>query len=208
MRSPLLPIIVVVVLLGLASVALSAEIAEPVLYLPLDGSTTAPIAGGVATPRLAGHEDPILTLIDLRAERFGPGRVGQCYDAGESPLVFRCAGNFRPDEGTCAFWLSPKFRGDDTNLYCTFFGAADWGMLYKYRDQTGLTFGNAKPDRDIYYDCGVPDISDWRPGQWHHLVVSWSRTQDERRTREPQGLPSRTPHVSPPMNELILERVT
>ena len=162
MRSPSIPI-TALVLSALASATVYAQIPEPVLYLPLDGTTTAAIAGGVATPRLAGHEDPILTLVDLAAQHFRPGRVGQCYDADESPLVFRCAGNFRPDEGTCAFWLSPKFRGDDTNLYCTFFGAADWGMLYKYRDQTGLTFGTAKPDKDIYYDCGVPDSSVWRP---------------------------------------------
>ena len=116
----------------------------------------------------------------MRRERFSLGKVGQCCDVGDSPLVFRCAGNFRADEGACSFWICPQFRGDDTNLYCTFFGAADWGMLYKYLRHTSLTFGTAKADGDLYYDCSVPDISSWVPGQWHHVVVCWSRQDDAR----------------------------
>jgi len=85
--------------------------------------------------------------------------------------LYRCAGNFRPDEGACALWMSPDFDGNDTALYCTFFGAADWGMLYKYVSQTALTFGTAKPEKDIYYDLSSKDISAWRAGQWRHVVV-------------------------------------
>ena len=158
-----------------------AEVPNPMFYLPLDGSTTAAVAGGIPSPRFAGERDVILTLVRLQENRFAPGKVGQCYDVGDAPLVFQCAGNFRADEGACSFWLSPDFRGDDTNLYATFFGAADWGMLYKYLDQTAITFGTAKPERDLYYDCSTRDISSWTPGEWHHVVVSWSRVQNERR---------------------------
>ena len=165
----------------LAGHLLGEELPKPVFYLPLDGSTTAAIAGGGRRPRLVGQEDVILMLAAMAKKDFGPGKVGLCYKVGDSPLVFRCAGNFRPDEGACSFWLNPEFQGDDKNLYCTFFGAADWGMLYKYLNQSSLTFGTAKPTRGIYYDCSAGGIDSWRPGQWHHVVVCWSRRENRRR---------------------------
>lgn len=170
-----------------------ADVPNPILYLPLDGNTTAAVAEGAAAPRFAGQRDDILTLVSLQRQRLLPGKVGQCYDVGDSPLVFRCAGNFRADEGACSFWLSPDFAGDNTNLYATFFGAADWGMLYKYLDQTTITFGTAKPERDLYYDCGSRSIESWAPGEWHHLVVCWSRQQNERRIYTDGELQARAP---------------
>jgi beta-galactosidase len=156
---------------------------QPTFYLPLDNSTVAALAGGARQPvrKVVGQTDTILELLSLRRPRFVAGKVGPGYDIGDQPLVYECAGNFRADEGTCSFWVSPDWRGDDRNLYSTLFGAADWGMVYKYQDQTSLTFATAKPDQDLYYDCGVPDISAWRPGDWHHIVVTWSRLQNERR---------------------------
>jgi beta-galactosidase len=177
----------------LCATACRAELARPILYLPLDGSTTAALAGGNPVPRLAGEADTILTLVNIERKRFAPGKVGECYDVDEAPLVFNCAGNFRADEGACSFWLNPDFRGDDRALYCGFFGAADWGMLYKYLDQSYLTFGTAKPDRDIYYDCSSQDISSWRPGEWHHVVVCWSREANERRIYVDGRLQARAP---------------
>jgi len=111
----------------LALVFLSAaaeELPKPIFYLPLDGTAAAAIAGGGRHPQDAVHAEPILALVEWRRTRFSPGRVGQCYDAGDSPLVFACAGNFRADEGACSLWLSPQFRGDDANLYAAFLGAA------------------------------------------------------------------------------------
>ncbi len=170
-------------LLGLAVMSARAEVPRPVFYLPLDGGTTAALAGGSATPvrQQSRQNDPILELLDLRKVRTVPGRVGPAHDIGDQPLVYECAGNFRADEGTCSFWVNPSWRGDDHALYSTLFGAANWGMVYKYQDQSSLTFATAKPDKDLYYDCGAPDISAWRPGQWHHVVATWSRQQNARR---------------------------
>lgn len=137
--------------LALWALPCRAEIPRPTLYLPLDGHTAAALAGGSPYPQVAGEEDTILTLVGARKSRFSPGVVGQACDIGDSPLVFGAAGNFRPDEGTCAFWLAPRFRGDNRDLYAAFFGAADWGMLYKYQNQAYFTFGTAKEQRDLYY---------------------------------------------------------
>ena len=161
--------------------ATGQELPKPTFYLPLDGSTVAAIAGGSSTPQFGGQPDSILTLVDRTQQRFAPGKVGQCHDMGSMPLIFRCDGNFHPDEGTASFWLNPHFRGDDKNIYCTFFGAANWGMLYKYVNQSGLTFGTAKEKGDLYYDCSVSDISAWRPGTWRHIAITWSRKQNARK---------------------------
>lgn len=165
----------------LQAAAWPAELPKPIFYLPLEGSTSAALAGGRRAPRGAGQGDTILTLVDLQRPRFGPGKVGQGYDVQDSPLVFQATGNFRADEGTCSFWISPHFSGADKNAYAALFGAADWGMLYKYEDQSSLTFGTAKPEGDLYYDCGARDISAWRPDEWHHVAVSWSRAANARR---------------------------
>ena len=166
---------------SLCAVASAADLLEPIFYLPLDGSTTAAIARGEPRRRATTYGDPILTLLAEQRPRFGPGKVGPCYEVEDRALVFEAKGNFRPDEGTCAFWVNPNFRGDSKEIYCTFFGAEKWGMLYKYMKHTSLTLGTAKPERDLYYDCGVRDISLWRPGQWHHVAATWSRRENARR---------------------------
>ncbi len=164
-----------------AASSTAAEIPRPIFYLPLDGSTRAAIAGGARRPQLVEQGDMILAALAAEQPQFKPGKVGLGYEVEDAALVFRAKGNFRPDEGTCSLWIRPNFRGDDTNIYCTFFGAEKWGMLYKYRLHTSLTFGTAKPDRDLYYDCSVRSIASWRPGQWHHVVATWSRAHNARR---------------------------
>ena len=175
------------------SVAWGGELPKPIFYLPLDGTSTAAIAGGGRHPRHTSESDAILTLVELGRPQFAPGRVGQCSEARQAPLVFPCRGNFRPDEGAVSLWLCPEFRGDDKGIYCTFFGAADWGMLYKYLEHTSLTLGTAKPKGDLYYDCGVPGISSWLPGQWHHVVACWSRRENARRIYVDGKLEARAP---------------
>ena len=156
------------------------ELPRPAFYCPFDGDRVAVIAAGKPTPSRSAQPDAILTEADAAQSAFIPGKVGQAYNAERSPLVYACKGNFRADEGTCSMWLRPAFRGDDKSIYCTFFGAANWGMLYKYLEHTSLTLGTAKPERDLYYDCNVPSIAHWRPGEWHHVAVTWSRSGDAR----------------------------
>lgn len=172
--------LVTLILVVVTSLA-HAEVPQPAFYLPLDGSTRAVVAAGSPSAAFSTESDVLFTLLNMERKAFVPGRVGSAYEVGNSPLVYRCAGNFRPDEGTCSFWVSPQFRGDDRNLYCTFWGAADWGMVYKYENQTSLTFATARPDKDLFYDCGAPDIRSWEPGQWHHIVLTWSRRANQRR---------------------------
>ena len=102
----------------------AADLPQPSFYLPLDKSTTAALAGGSPYARHAAPPGAILALVESRRERFSDGVVGQGHDVGDAPLAFSCHGNFRPNEGSFACWLCPHFDGGETNLYCTFFGAA------------------------------------------------------------------------------------
>ena len=95
-------------------------------------------------------------------------------------MLYGAAKNFHSTEGTCAFWVQPQFRGDDKHLYCAFFGADHWGMLYKYEDATTLSLVTVQPDgKHIYHHGG--SLADWRPGQWHHLALIWSQRAAEYR---------------------------
>ena len=174
-----MPSLIITVML-VAGTAPGGELPRPIFYLPLDGSTTAAIAGGRSTRETTSLES-ILTLVETQRPKFYPGLAGRCYDVGDSPLVFSSKGNFSPREGTISFWLHPQFRGDDKKLYCIFFSAGPWGMLYKYSDQSSLTFATARPTGDWYYNCGVGGIGGWRPGQAHHVAMCWSRQGNFRR---------------------------
>ena len=163
----------------LETLALGAALPEPSLYLPFDGTSHAALATGRHQPITGESADALLEL--HQSERlFVSGRVGKALDAEDTPLFYAAAGNLRPDEGTAALWLLPSYRGDDTTTYSAFFGAAKWGMVYKYTSHNYLTFGTARPDRDIYYDCNSSTIASWRPGEWHHIAVTWSRNAGRR----------------------------
>ncbi|MCX7049466.1 MAG: hypothetical protein NTX50_28770, partial [Candidatus Sumerlaeota bacterium] len=106
-------------LIGLLTLAITAAfpamddaLPKPIFYLPLDGSTEAAVSGGASWESSTAHAEPILTLAEWRRTRFIAGKVGTCCEIADAPLVYRCAGNFRPDEGACAFWIQPQFRGD------------------------------------------------------------------------------------------------
>jgi len=141
------------------------------------------VANGPRFPlRISGREALLSPLINAEAA-FPEGVVGQAFHVRRTPLVYECAGNFRADEGTVCFFLNPDFRGDDTDIYCTFFGAADWGMIYKYVRHTRLDFATRRPadeKGDLCYNCGSPALASWRPGQWHHVAATWSRRANRR----------------------------
>lgn len=168
-------------LLTVALAVAAADVPDPSFYLPLDGDAEARIAVGSPTPQTRGAADDILAYLSLHRSLYAPGKVGMAYDAADTPLVYQCAGNFHAEEGSAGFWLSPHFEGSDHGIYCTFFGAADWGMVYKYLDQSTVTFATARPDKDLYYDCGSRDIGSWKPGQWHHVGITWSHAGSFRR---------------------------
>lgn len=165
------------VLVALSVAALAATVSEPRFYLPFDHTLRAARAEGLPVPLPAEDRDPILSA--LTPGYADTGKVGGGLVAGSRGLAYSARGNFRADEGTCAFWVQPAFSGADRTVYPALFGVERWGMLYKYTDQTALTFGTARPDRDLYYDCAA-DIASWRPGEWHHVAVSWSRAADAR----------------------------
>jgi hypothetical protein len=151
-----------------------------VFYLPLDATTTAAIAGGDAQSQHLGREldDSILMHADLMSRQFSPGKVGGCCDLSVAGLAYQCAGNFRADEGACGFWICPKASWDDPKITVGLFAAADWGKLYK---NSRLYLSTATDTGSSDYDCSSPEIKEWKAGEWHHVVVCWSREENSRR---------------------------
>lgn len=86
----------VALILLLVAVQARAEVPQPAFYLPLDGSTRATVAAGSASAAFTTEPDVLFTLINMERNAFVPGRVGSAYEVGNSPLVYRCAGSFRP----------------------------------------------------------------------------------------------------------------
>ena len=162
------------------AVSVSAMPPAPSLYLPFDGSNQPVVSSGTADVARGAVEDALLLIHQRGRHSFPAGKVGQAYDADTQALFYRVTENFRGDEGTASLWLQPHYDGSDVTTYSAFFGAGRWGMVYKYSKATHITFGTARPERDIYYDCNSTSIAHWKRGEWHHVSVTWSRTKDER----------------------------
>ena len=169
MRVSLVPTIVV--LLAVAPPML-AEAAPPKLlfHAPYDGSVTGYIDGGrSAVPGLGMAPDIIRMNIGVTYEK---GMIGQAAVLGKSGLRYPAESAFRREAGTISMWVRPRWNGNVTDQYHSFFGMLRWGLLYKYTDQTSVTFGTIKDDGFFDYGC-VRDIADWRAGKWYHLAVTW-----------------------------------
>ena len=169
-----------VITLVSAAVSASPLPPAPSLYLSFDGSDQPVVSAGTAEVARGAVEDALLLIHQRDRRTFPAGKVGQAYDADTQALFYRVAGNFRADEGTAAVWLKPHYDGTDTTTYSAFFGAGRWGMVYKYSKHTHITFGTARPERDLYYDCNSKPITHWKRGEWHHVAVTWSRSRNQR----------------------------
>jgi hypothetical protein len=106
--------------------------------------------------------------------RFVPGISGQAAVFGEaSRLTFPAASSIDPREGSLALWICPDWPELDGAHYWMRLGAA--GGMGMGRDAGGeLQFimdSDPSPlnERRIGYS-----VAAWRPGEWHHLVFTWS----------------------------------
>ncbi len=165
----------------LQNTVISAEIPQPVFYLPLDRSLDAAKAGGDRIGQSVSAVDMILTLLARNQSAFLPGKTGAAYNIENSPISFESKGNFNPAEGTVSLWVRPYFPGNNKTLYCCFFGVDGWGMVYKYLNQPYITFAVYNRKKNFAdYNC-TADITAWKAGKWHQIAFSWSRRNARRK---------------------------
>jgi beta-galactosidase len=162
---------------ALSCIPVHARAAQVLLYCPYDGATDAAYsATGSGAASDAAHD----VLLLLKKRHFEDGIVGQAclFDTGGA--AYEAEGSFNESRGTLSMFVRPTWDGTNTTDYCTLFGLPKWGLLYKYTDQTILTFGWIKEDGFYDYGCTAP-IDHWRAGEWHHVAISWNVDDARRR---------------------------
>jgi len=160
-----------------------AALPKPTFYCTFDRGENADFSVGKGYAFVSAP-DAILYEAALRTKpgsdpHIVPGKVNKArhFEAG---VTFPVQGNFNPLRGTIMMWVRPDWHGTRDDLYATFFGCKDWGLIYKYTTQSYITFGWIK--NDGYFEYGnIADISSWQPGEWHHLAVTYDATKAKQR---------------------------
>ena len=85
--------------------------------------------------------------------------------------------------GYISFWLRPKWNGDDGQSHRLLHvgDPANNGLSLEKSAGGMLRYTMASPER---ITVARSDVSSWRAGQWHHIVLAWFSHQDQ-----PVGLP-------------------
>ncbi|NLH40383.1 MAG: LamG domain-containing protein, partial [Planctomycetes bacterium] len=93
-------------------------------------------------------------------------------------------------QGYISFWVRPKWNGDDGQLHrlLRIGDPASNGLLVEKAATGMLRFVMASPEK---VTVSRSDVSAWRAGQWHHVVVAWFSNGDH-----PVGLPLWIDHVA------------
>ncbi len=143
--------------------------AEPLFYAPFDGSAEAEQAAGSKSARIYGKP------------QFTGGVKGEAVvTGGKDRLIFNAAKNVDAKQGSCSLWVAPQNWQPNTRNFVFFIAftstngkSASDILLYKYHKNTNLTMllRNRSQKKSVH---GDHEISFWRPGQWHNLVVTWN----------------------------------
>ncbi len=169
------------IMTGLAIVVLStvaaAQEPEVLFYLPFDGSANAAYSAG-ETP-MGGRAANDVLLYEVEGQ-FAEGLVGQGQLFDKAGIEYLSEGNINQARGTLALWAMINWDGTRDDIYCTFFGLKGWGLLYKYTNQTIMTFGWIKSDAQYHYGC-TAGIEHWKAGDWHHIAITWDAPVGVRR---------------------------
>ena len=112
------------------------------------------------------------------AEDFVPGRTGQAFHAqGDKRLELPAVGLLDPQEGTMEFWYRPADNWLSQGA-ARFFdtdepGPAMWldlrGSLRNLAAYVPLGGGKG----------GLVARVEWQPGEWHHVMLTWSAARQE-----------------------------
>ena len=144
---------------------------DTLLLLGFDHSTNADFSLGTATA-------------DTRVETTGPdgGRFGGGVDlsTGEGISLVGDDGNFHPAEGTVEFWIKLHWPGNDPEKHSFFncrmgeTGYININTLGNGRVGIALMAGEGD---DGVWRRADGDISEWKPGTWHHMAFTWGQAQ-------------------------------
>ena len=78
--------------------------------------------------------------------------------------------------GTISFWIKPEWDGKENAR--RIFYSADSGshriIIFRLPNVPHITFYYGKPSEEGVTSRPV-DISKWKKGEWHHLVMSWDK---------------------------------
>jgi hypothetical protein len=143
-----------------------------VFHASFEGALDADFAGGDATGTAEG------------APEFVAGHDGQGLMVGDiegsAAAVYQREGNFDPERGTLAMWVQPVNWEGEQSCYRPLFQmrlmAGGQFLLYKHHAATNALWFFLEPS-------GAPmgkmyaraSISDWGPGKWHHVAITWTR---------------------------------
>ena len=167
-------LILVLISIFVAGSAWAASQKDVMLYLPLDGSAGAAIAGGKTEP------------IVQKELKFTEGKFGQGYLSGarNSELSYSSAGNIDMEAGTVAMWVKSIgwaendafmrfwFRIDEKSGYGGK-GEGTFLWLYKFSYLAPLYWLVQQQYQESAY-ASTAAFGVWKPDQWTHIAASWS----------------------------------
>lgn len=155
--------------------------ADLIFYAPFDGDTAAVVAGGKAEATCAIEPRFETGLRGQSLVIGGSPKAKQEMPGGPSPdgrrprnSVYASEGNINLHQGTLCFWVKPlDWSGGDEDFNVLFYTHAgpNYFQIYKFFHDDRLLFLRGEQEKwtDTHYRS-----RDWRPGQWHHLAVTWS----------------------------------
>lgn len=153
-------------LLFLLFLANSARAGESgvLFYAGFDGTADAAAAGNGAAHAEEG------------APQFRPGKRGQALLSGENVgyVSYAVANNIHPERGSIELWVCPQDWAGTDDKFHVFFEAAypGWLLVYKYQAPGAGTFLISENHES--WGSVAQDFGRFRPGEWHHLVATWS----------------------------------
>jgi len=145
------------------------EETAPVLYLPFDGTPQAVVSGGTSAPKIVNAGLAFLL-----------GKRGECVRL-PGDCRYSSQGNFQSQVGTIAFWVRPQWSVEDKTGHYLFslYGSRElkvpwlrnrWSLVAAQRQLNCWISGN-KQGQEVRLHA---PIVDWKPGQWHHIAVTWN----------------------------------
>lgn len=144
-------------------------------------------AWGLPTPSLyvsfdttldgVGRSGELVPAIVTRFPALVPGKRGKAMRAGPltGQVEFLSAGILNREQGSVEMWVSPVDWDGSDDKFHVFFEARSEGALYLYKyfdSPRALMLATDHQESGPYHFSAKEAI--WRPGEWRHLVGTWS----------------------------------
>ncbi|NOZ24433.1 MAG: LamG domain-containing protein [Planctomycetes bacterium] len=145
--------------------------AKLIFHLPFDDSFGAATAGGEKAPKQS------------KGVQFVDGVVGKAAEFKEGcRLAYAEKGNLRKDRGSLCFWYRPDSIPKGREDRCMFRenGPNKSGENAMWFWVWGLNSSVRFDLRDAADRYVCRNISDWKPGTWHFLAVTWDSHKSRR----------------------------